>query len=144
MDAIMPNYTVLIQTVIFLVALVVIKFFILDPITEILKGRNERIEGAEQEAVRLEAEAASLDETYRAKLKEARSQAQLEKAKSREAALSEEKTILDQGRQEAQKNLADIGQQIKGEVTEARTMLKEQAAGLSRMLAEKLLGRAVQ
>ena len=54
MDAIMPNYTVFIQTVVFLVALVVIKVFILEPITEVLKGRNERIEGAEQEAVRLE------------------------------------------------------------------------------------------
>lgn len=144
MDAIMPNYTVLIQAVIFLVALVVIKLFILEPIAEILKGRNERIEGAEQEAMRLDAEAASLDETYRAKLKEARSQVQIDKAKSREGALSEEKAILDKGRQEAQKNLAEIGQQIKGEATEARAILKEQASGLSRVLAEKLLGRAVQ
>ena len=46
MEQIMPDYSVLIQAGIFLVALYVIKSFILTPISEVLRGRSERIEGS--------------------------------------------------------------------------------------------------
>ena len=130
MEQVMPNYSVFIQAVIFLVALYVIKSFILAPITEVLKGRSEQIEGSEQEAQRFEAESARLDASYRAKIADARSQAQQERAKRREEARGVEREILGKGREEAQVILEGIRSEIQQESTEARGRLRAEAAGL--------------
>jgi len=143
MEQIMPNASVFIQAAIFLVALYVIKSFILTPISEVLKGRTEQIEGSEQEAQRFEEESARLDTSYRATIADARSQAQQERAKGREEARGEEREILGKGREEAQGILEGIRSEIRQESTEARGRLREEAAGLSRILTEKLLGRPV-
>jgi F-type H+-transporting ATPase subunit b len=143
MEQIMPNLTVLIQAVIFLVALYVIKAFILNPVSQVLRGRTERIEGSEQEAQRFEAESARLDTSYRARIAEARMQAQQERAKRREEARGLEREILGKGRQEAQAILERIRAEVRQESTEARGRLRAEAAGLSRLLTEKLLGRSI-
>jgi len=143
MEAIMPNLTFVYQLIIFFAALAVIKYFILNPISEVLNGRNERIAGAEQEAVRLGDESEKLDGSYRAKIRDARAQTKLERAKQRESALAEEKAILGKGREEAQVKLQAIAGEIQKESGEARDKLKAEAAQISRMFAEKLLGRPV-
>jgi len=143
MDAIMPNYTVIVQAIIFFAALFLIKKLLLDPVAEVLKKRSERIEGAEQEALRLQQESASLDEKVKATIREARSRAQSERAQRKQEALAEERKILEKGREQAQTQLKGISLQIQKEGAEARAQLREYARDLSRILAEKLLGRAV-
>ena len=143
MEQIMPNASVIVQGVIFLVALYVIKSFIVAPISEVLKGRTEQIEGAEQEAERFEEESARLDASYRATIADARSRAQQERAKRREEARGVERELLGKGREEAQVILEGIRSEIQQESTEARGRLREEVAGLSRILTEKLLGRPV-
>ena len=143
MEQIMPNASVFIQAAIFLVALYVINAFILTPILEVLKWRTEQIEGSEQEAKRFEEESARLDTSYRATIADARSRAQQERAKRREEARGVEREILGKGRQEAQVILEGIRSEIQQESTEARGRLREEVAGLSRILTEKLLGRPV-
>ena len=143
MEQIIPNSSVFVQAIIFFVALYVIKSFILNPISEVLKGRSERIEGSEGEARRFEEESARPDSSYRARIAEARSEAQQGRAKSREEARGEERAILGKGREEAQKILEGIRGEIQKESKEARARLREEAAGLSRILTEKLLGRPV-
>ena len=143
MDAIMPNYTVIVQAIIFFAALFLIKKLLLDPVADVLKKRSERIEGAEQEALRLQQESASLDEKVKATIREARSKAQSERAQRKQEALAEERKILEKGREQAQTQLKGISLQIQKEGAEARAQLREYARDLSRILAEKLLGRAV-
>lgn len=143
MEQIMPNVTILFQAVIFLVALYVIKTFILDPVSQVLRNRTERIEGAEQEARRFGEESARLDSSYRAKIAEARARAQQERAKNREEARGKEREILAKGRLEAQEILEGIRGEIRQESAEASARLHEDGAGLSRILTEKLLGRPV-
>jgi F-type H+-transporting ATPase subunit b len=143
MEQILPNYSVLIQAAIFLIALYVIKAFILTPISQVLNGRREKIEGAEQDAHRFTEESSRLDTSYRARITEARAKAQQERSTRREEALREQREILGKGRGEAQKILEGIRGEIIAESTEARTRLREEAAGLSRILTEKLLGRPV-
>jgi F-type H+-transporting ATPase subunit b len=143
MEQIMPNASVLVQAVIFLVALYVIKVFILNPISQVLAGRTEKIDGSEQEARRFAEEASKLDATCRARVAEARSRAQQARARTRDEARGEERAILDRGRQEAQRILDGIRAEILKESKEARGRLRGEAAGLSRMLTEKLLGRQV-
>ena len=144
MELILPDYSLVIQAIIFFAALFIIKIFILDPISEILKGRGERIEGAEQETISLEEKSAQLDLSYREKIKAARSEAQQERASKRQEALSEERKILDKGRGEAQEILKGIRLEIQKESAEAREQLQKEAGALSRLLTEKLLGRPVQ
>lgn len=143
MEQIMPNASVLVQAVIFLVALYVIKAFILNPISHVLAGRTEKIEGSEQEARRFAEETSKLDATCRARIAEARSRAQQARARTRDEARGEERAILDKSRQQAQSILEGIRAEIQQESKEARGRLREQAAGLSRLLTEKLLGRKV-
>lgn len=143
MEQIMPNVSILFQAIIFLVALYVIKTFILNPVSEVLRSRTERIEGAEEEARRFRDESARLDSSYRARIAEARGRAQQERARNREEARGEEREILGKGRREAQEILEGIREEIRKESGEARARLHEDAAGLSRILTEKLLGRPV-
>lgn len=143
MEQIMPNLSVLIQAVIFLVSLYVIKAFILNPISQVLQGRTDQIEGSEQEAKRFEEESARLDASCRARIAEARLQAQQEKSRRRDEARTVEREIMGKGREEAQAILERIRADIQQESREARGRLREEAAGLSRILAEKLLGRPV-
>jgi len=143
MEAILPNWSAIPQLFIFLAALIVVKFFILNPVSQVLKGRSERIEGAEHEAVRLGEQSDKLDASYREKIREARSQVKRDRGEQRKKALSEEKDILNKGREEAHKKLEAIAEEIRKESDAARSRLKDDAAGMSRMLAEKLLGRPV-
>ncbi len=143
MQELYPNVTFFIQLGIFFVAMIIINVFIVSPIAKILAGRSERIEGAEQEAVRLQGESAALDATYKEKLKEARVRAQQEKGDIRQEALGQERAILDKGRGEVQGILENIRQEIQQESAAAKSSLQQEAAGLSQLLAEKLLGRPV-
>jgi F-type H+-transporting ATPase subunit b len=143
MEAIVPNYSVVVQAIIFFLALFLIKKLILDPMMDVLKRRNERIEGAEREAVRLQGESTLLDEKYKGKIREARAKAQSERAQRKLQALGEERKILDKGREEANKRLKGISLEIQKESAEARASLRGYAEDLSRVLAEKLLGRSI-
>ncbi len=143
MEAMMPNVTIVYQLIVFFVALVVVRFFVMNPIKEVLKGRSERIAGAEQEAARLVEESAGLEETYRNKIGEARDRAKQERARQREQALGEEKGILASGREQAQARLQAIAGEIRKESVEAGETLRADTAQISRMFAEKLLGRPV-
>ncbi len=143
MDAIMPNYSIIFQALIFFAALFIVKTFIINPITTVLKGRGERIEGAEQEAARLDRESSDLDGSYRSRIREARAEAQMERARHKKEAQDEERKILEKGREEANKNLQAIQKEIRKESEEATARLKQDAEQLSQILAEKLLGRSV-
>jgi F0F1-type ATP synthase membrane subunit b/b' len=143
MEAIMPNYTVFIQAIVFFISLYLIKKLILDPSLRVLKGRNDRIEGAEQETTRLQKESTALDEQYKGKIREARAKAQSERARRKQDALAEERKILEKGREEANQQLKQIGAEIQKESLQAKARLGEVARELSRIFAEKLLGRSV-
>jgi len=143
MEAIMPNVTFVYQLIIFFAALLLIKRFLLKPIQEVLTGRNDRIAGAEQAAASLSEESDKLDETYRQKIRDARDQAKLERSKQRDQALAQEKDILAKGREDAQVKLQAIAGEIRKESGVARERLRADAAHISRMFAEKLLGRPV-
>ena len=144
MEQVMPNYTIVIQAIIFLVSLFVIKKCILDPISKLLRERSTKIEGGEKDARRLEQEAAALKESYRQKIKDARVKAMTVRNDMRQEALVKEKKILKEGRERAQKILEKIRQDIMAEVEVARTMLYQQATELSVRFGEKILGRQLQ
>ncbi len=143
MEQILPNGTILVQAAIFLVALWVIKAFILTPISRVLEERRNRIEGAAAEAARFEEESGRLDKGYKEKIAGARSRAQQERARRREEALREEREILEAARKEAQGVLERIRDEIQRETQEARGRLRQEAEGLSRLVTEKILGRPV-
>lgn len=143
MEQIMPNWTIVIQAVIFIAALVIIRSFILTPVSQVLSGRSERIEGAEAEARRLEEESATLDASYRDRIRAGRAQAHQVRSQERDAATGQEREILGKARQEAQNILEGMRVQIRAESGKARTQLEEQATAISRLLTEKLLGRSV-
>jgi len=143
MEEMMPNVTIVYQLIVFFVALVVVKFFVMNPIREVLGGRSERIAGAEQEAARLAEESARLEQTCRKKIGDARDRAKQERARQREQARGEEKGILESGREQAHVRLQAIAGEIRRESDEAGEKLRADAEQISRMFAEKLLGRPV-
>jgi F-type H+-transporting ATPase subunit b len=144
MEQVTPNYTIIIQAIIFLVSLFIIKKYILGPISELLLQRSIRIEGGEQEARRLEQEANTIDSAYRQKIHDARVRAMAVRNEIRQEALANEKKILENSRKEAHGILEQIRQETAKEVQVARTMLHQQASELSVWFGEKILGRKIQ
>lgn len=144
MEQVTPNYTILIQAVLFLLSLVIVKKLILDPITALLKARSERIEGADQEARRLGEEAQELDAAYRSKILEARAKAMGLRHDVRQQAIAEEKEILKEGRDKAHELLEKMRVEIAAELEEARSHMRQKASELSVLFTEKVLGRRLQ
>jgi F-type H+-transporting ATPase subunit b len=144
MEKVIPDYTVIVQAAIFLISLLFIKKFILDPIYELLQRRTTRIEGGEQDARRLEQEANALDSSYRQKIQEARVKAMALRNEMRQEALVKEKEILKEGRGNAHDTLERIRREIADEIVVARSMLQQQASELSVRFGEKILGRRLQ
>jgi F-type H+-transporting ATPase subunit b len=144
MEQVIPNYTIVVQAILFFISLFIIKRFILDPISEVLQQRTTKIEGGEKEARRIEQEADALDSSYRQKIQDARVKAMALRNEMRQAALAKEKEILKSGSEEGNKILEQIRQEITREVEMARAMLHKQASELSVRFSEKILGRKIQ
>jgi F-type H+-transporting ATPase subunit b len=144
MEQVVPNYTIVVQAILFFISLFIVKRFILDPISEVLQQRTTRIEGGEKEARRIEQEANAIDSSYRQKIQDARVKAMVLRNEMRQGALAKQKEILKSGSEEGHKILEQIRQEITREVETARAMLHKQASELSVRFSEKILGRKIQ
>ncbi|NWG75549.1 MAG: ATP synthase F0 subunit B [Rubrivivax sp.] len=144
MEQVIPNSTFVVQAILFLMSLLIVKTFILKPLSELLKKRNTKIEGQEQEARRLEQEASALDATYLQEIRNARVRSVALRNEVRQRALQREKEIINQGRESAQGMLEQMRKDIAGEVASARVILQQHAEEMAAVFCEKILGRKIQ
>lgn len=107
-----PDWTVLAQLCIFLVALVAINSFIIKPVLRSMALRRAYTDGAEKEASRLEDDASKLDDLRREALKKEIAEAQRVKTESIETAEIAAASMLRLAREDIKKVLESSSSSI--------------------------------
>ena len=138
-----PDYTFLVEIVIFVVLWLSLRRLWFEPALRVIRERARRSEGAVEEARAIQSEAERLRAEHAAALDQARSEAQREMKAMVRIAEAEQKQLIADARDDAQRTLTDVRARIAEEVTAARTGLREQAREIARDVARTILGRAV-
>lgn len=139
----MPNTTLAVQWVIFMVAVATLHFGVFKPTLKIVQGRRSRSIGAKHEA-----------EVYRKKTEEKTAFLERSLEEARRSGYQKRETALQQGekqveeilrkaRTEVNHSLEVLRKEIERETKEAAIQLRQYAQELSRDVAAKVLERAV-
>lgn len=131
--------TMLFQVIMFLILLALVSKFALKPAMSIMQKRQEHIEAQIASAEKANAEAQSMIEQQRAELKKVREEAQgiLERAKKQADVEGQEIIAASQARAERLVEEAKI--EINREKEKALASVRDQVAGLSVLLASKII-----
>lgn len=135
--------TLFIQAVLFAVMGFIASKLLFRPYLRMREERAAGIEGARDDAERMQAEAAARLTEYEEKLAAARSRAQVEQRKIRSEAADHEREVTDKARAEANKAITSAREKVDSEVEAARNELMPRADELARDMVSKLLEREV-
>jgi F-type H+-transporting ATPase subunit b len=135
--------TVFIQLGLFFLLALVLNRFLWKPYLRVRGERVTRVEGYREDAVRLEAEAATRLARAEAALSEARRVGAGERAEARNAAQAREQVILAGANAAAQKTLADAQGRVTAALDAERAKLQQTAGEVGLRAARKILGREV-
>ena len=141
---IVPDYTLFIQMIIFLVALFFLNKFLFKPMIRVLEERKAKTTGREVEARRLEEESIEKERLYLEGMRKARNDMAEVRLQLRAEGLKIQREKLDQARTEANGYLASFREELQKERSAARAELVEQAEALSRVAVSRILGREIQ
>ena len=140
---VMPDWTVGIQIINFLVILWILNLILYRPIRNILRQRKEKIDGLETSIETYNENAQEKDTAFAAGIKEARAKGLGEKEALLQAAAEEEKEIIAKVNEKAQAELADIREKISREAESAKDALQAKVDEFSSDICQKILGRTV-
>jgi F-type H+-transporting ATPase subunit b len=141
---VMPDWTVAIQIVNFLLILWILNRLLYRPIRNILRQRKEKIDGLELSIQTYSEDALEKDEAFAAGIKEARAKGLTEKEALLQAAAEEEKKVIAKVNEKAQAELADIREKISQEAQTAKAALQTKVEEFAGDICQKILGRTVQ
>jgi F-type H+-transporting ATPase subunit b len=133
----LPDYTLVIQIIAFVVLWAALKRLVFEPMMDALDARNERTAAVRAEAERLLAAAQETQHDYEKSLHDARTQMAHEAARARSAAQEEAGRALDETREAANEELRALRAHVAAQVEDARRSLAAQADEI----AQEMLGR---
>jgi F-type H+-transporting ATPase subunit b len=136
-----PDWTFVLQIVLFLVLWMFLRRFLFEPNLAVLSNREQRSAGALKDASRVKAEAEEMGEQYKARLAETRAGALQQVDTVYREAEEQARSLIEASRAEAAGIMANMRETLGQELTEARRLLEERVPDFSRDIAEKLLGR---
>ena len=139
----MPDMSVFIQIANFLFLILVLNIILYKPIRGILIQRKEKIKSLESGIDTFQADARENEESYISGIKKARALGLKEKQSLVDAAMEQEKAIVDKIHRQAQADLAQIREKVAKEATAAKAQLLKEVDGFANAISEKILGRAV-
>ncbi|MHC1697091.1 MAG: ATP synthase F0 subunit B [Geobacteraceae bacterium] len=131
------------QAVNFLALLFFLNILLYKPIRRVLAERAAEISASKEKTVSVDREVGEKMAQYEQKLQAVKADATEERNRMLRAAREEESRLIEAARCEAAEGLARIRESIEKESVVAESFLKEQAAALSRQIAEKVLGRSL-
>jgi F-type H+-transporting ATPase subunit b len=139
-----PNVGLMIWTVLaFLVAFFVLRKWAWPAISEALDKRQRAIEESIATAERARAEAAALLEEYRARLREARSQAEEIIARARKAGEVHERETIEEARAKREELLEQTRRDIEAETRRAIQEIRAEVADLTILATEKVTRKSL-
>ncbi len=137
------DYTFFIQMANFIALIFILNAILYKPIRKILIERKKKIQGYKEGIEGLQRDASETDETFQAKISEARQQGVQEKEALKQTGQEEEKRLISEINQKAQAELETVRSQIAKDAEDARRGLEKEIKVFSAAIAEKILGRAV-
>lgn len=132
------------QLGLFGVAFFLFRPLVFRPMVALFEARENAIEGAKLEALRLQDEASAESEEFEEEMRRLRLQAGEERDRLRAEGKRLERTVLDHVRAETDKQLAEADAQLKHEEAKLRADLDQSIPALARQIASKMLDREVQ
>lgn len=127
----------------FILLILILNAILYKPIRNILIERKKKIQGAEQAIEALQGDAAESEQTFQAKVGEAKTKGFQEKEALQQAGQEEEKRLINELNEKAQADLEAVRAQIVKDAEAARAKLKGEVETFSAAIAQKILGRAV-
>ena len=140
---IMPDLSIVIHIINFIVLIGVLNAILYRPIRQILIKRKEKINGLDQKIKTVLNDAEDKNLAYDAGLKDARAKGLKEKDALLRAAGEEEKEIIEQINLKNQKNLTEIQAKIEKDAEAAKVALLKEVDIFARTISQRILGRAV-
>jgi F-type H+-transporting ATPase subunit b len=135
--------TLLVLAVLFFVTLFVLRALVFRPMVDVFEAREQSIDGARQEARRMEQEARAAADKFDEEMRELRASAGVERERLRQEGQRLERAILEKVRQDTQKELSEAETKVQGEGRRLRAEIDATVPKLASQIAEKLLGREV-
>jgi F-type H+-transporting ATPase subunit b len=140
---VIPDESVIIQIANFLLIIWILNLILYRPIRNILRQRKEKIEGLELRIETYNENAKEKDDAFASGIKEARTKGLKEKETLLQAAVEEEKQIIENVNAKAQAELAEIRKKIAKDTEAARVSLQEKVDEFADDICQKILGRTV-
>jgi F-type H+-transporting ATPase subunit b len=141
---VIPDYTLLIQIVTFLVLIYILNLLLYKPILAIIDRRKKQLEELENEIKLFKESVDTRVAEYEEKLKQAKTNAAELKKEIIKEGDNQAKSIIDAVRNEIPLMTQEFQQKMDKEIQVARQILSSQSRKLSLEVAEKVLGRSVQ
>lgn len=136
--------TIWIQLGIFAIAFLLLRPLIFRPMIALFEARENAIEGAKVEALRLQDEAAAESGEFDEEMRRLRLQAGEERDRLRAEGKRLERTVLDRVRAETNTQLTEAEQKLKAEAARLRAEVERGVPALAKQIASKMLDREVQ
>lgn len=135
--------TLVIQMVVFVVAIFIFNHLLFKPLLRLSERRQELTAGAVREAEELEQKTEKLIEDYEARIREARARFFEEREESKRKAQEEALRVLNSARSEAQALVEEERRRLEAETKDIRERIKPQIEGIARDITARILGREV-
>ena len=135
--------TILVQLVTFGLAFFLLRPLIFRPMIALFEARENAIEGAKLEALRLQDEAEAESQEFEEEMRRLRLQAGEERDRLRAEGKRLERTVLDQVRDETNKQLAQADAKLATEAAHLRGQIDQSIGALAKQIASKMLQREV-
>lgn len=136
--------TIWIQLALFGIAFLIFRPLIFRPMVALFEARENAIEGAKLEALRLQDEASAEGEEFEAEMRQLRLQAGEERDRLRAEGKRLERTMLDRVREETNRQLAEADAKLATEAARLREEIDRSVPTLAKQIASKMLNREVQ
>ena len=144
MVTVIPDYTLLIQMVIFLSLIFLLNFLLYKPILAIIDRRKKQLEESENEIKLFNESVEKRVAEYEEKLKQAKIKGSELKKEIIQEGVNQAKNIVDVVRNEIPVIAREFQQKMDNEVQKAKLILDGHSKELSLEIARKVLGRPVQ
>jgi F-type H+-transporting ATPase subunit b len=136
--------TLFLQLGLFFAAYIVLYFIVFRPMVALFEAREQAIDGAKDDAQRLQREARDAGQTFDQEMAEVRRQASEQREKLRQEGVKLERSVLDSVRAETQRKLDEAESTLTQEAVRLRAELKTAVPALAQQIASKLLEREVR
>ena len=144
MVTVIPDYTLLIQMVLFLILIFVLNILLYKPILTIIERRKKQLEESENEIKLFNESVEKRVAEYEEKLKQAKIKGSELKKEIIQEGENQAKNIVDVVRNEIPVIAREFQQKMDEEVEKAKLILDSHSKELSLEIAQKVLGRPVQ